>query len=72
MGSSFDIPLVDISAMVAGGIGARWRVEPRERLSSWQAASASTRLAANAKRFIMGDPAIFDLPDFVPTAPLYP
>jgi hypothetical protein len=50
-----------MSAMVAAGIGVRWRVELRVKLSSWQAASASIRLAANAKRFIMGDPAIFDL-----------
>jgi hypothetical protein len=42
-------------------------------LSSWQAVSASTRLAANAKRFIMGDPAIFDLPDVLPvSSPLTP
>ena len=50
------MPLADMSAMVAGGIGDRWR-ELRLKPSSWQAASASTRPAANAKRFTMGNPA---------------
>jgi hypothetical protein len=58
MGSVLDIPLLAMSAMAAGGIGSRWRVELREKPSSWQAARASARLAANAIRFIMGDPAI--------------
>src|SRR6476646_8574763 len=57
IGSLFDMPFVDISDSVAGGIGDSER-ELLEKPSSWHAASASTKLAVNAKRFTIGNPAV--------------
>src|SRR5688572_6709910 len=64
------MPFCDIRARVAGGMGVRCR-PLRSKLSSWQAASASTKLAANAKRFTMGNPRKSVPSGLVPDIPAY-